>query len=180
MRFVRLSLVGTVILSLLTASGAVAVVAQSGDGSADGASPAAYVTGTRVFAEFSARPADATDAAEEGYDWQADNVLEMSDPRVAGTLTMQGSHVELHETGSHATRSMQARDPCNWSTTVARGRARDREPHIRRVACTPTAGWWEKGPTMDSPSGPCRAATRRGRPVRSRSKGSSSRRGAVA
>lgn len=98
-RTIRLSLVGTVILSLLGGLGAAAVMAQSDEVSADGLSPATHVTGTRAFTERSEGPTDATD----GYDWRADYALEMSDPRVTGTLTMLGDYVEMQETAARDT-----------------------------------------------------------------------------
>ena len=93
MRTMRLSLVGTVIFGLLGGLGAAAVAAQSDDGAVEGSNPPTHVTGTRAFTERSDGPTDATD----GYDWRADYVIEMSDPRATGTLTMLGDYVEIGE-----------------------------------------------------------------------------------
>jgi len=99
MRTVRLSLAGTVIFSLLGGLAAAAVAAQSDEGAVEELSPATRVTGTRVFTELSEGPIDVTEGTlEEGYAWRADYVMEMSDARVTGTLTMLGDYVEMQET----------------------------------------------------------------------------------
>ncbi len=104
MRTMRLSLVGTVILGLLGGLGVVVVAAQTDEGAVEQLSLATYVTGTRDFTEFSEGPTDTTEGGlEESYDWRVDYVLELSDPRVAGTLTMLGDYVEMQETGPRDT-----------------------------------------------------------------------------
>lgn len=126
MRTIRLSLVGTVILSLLGGLGAAAVVAQSDEGSVEGPSPATHVTGTRAFTEFSEGLTDATEGdLEESYDWRADYVMEMSDPRVTGTLTLLGDYVEMQETGPRDSAVGQGpvrlvNDGGTWSGTWSR------------------------------------------------------------
>lgn len=126
MRSTRLSLVGTVIFSLLGGLGAPAVVAQSDEGTVEGLSPPTHVTGTRAFTEYSDGSTSATESdSEEGYDWRADYVMEMSDPRVTGTLTMVGEYVEMQEAGPGDTDVGQGSvrlvtDNGTWSGTWSR------------------------------------------------------------
>jgi len=100
MRTMRSSFAGAAIFSLLGGLGAAAVAAQPDEGAVEELSPATHITGTRAFTEFSEGPPDAMESdLEETYDWRADYVQEMSDPRVTGTLTFAGDYVEMQETG---------------------------------------------------------------------------------
>ena len=62
---------------------------------------------------------------DAGYEWQADYLLDMSDPRVSGTLTMLGDYLEMHETGPRDSDAGQGsvrlvNDEGAWSGTWSR------------------------------------------------------------
>jgi len=100
MRTLRLTIAGTVVLSLLGGLGAAAAVAQSEGAAGEEPRQATRVSGTQTFAEYVDEPTITTvGEVEQTCDWRAEYVMEMSDPRVSGAFTVLGYFVEPSGTG---------------------------------------------------------------------------------
>ena len=126
MRTMRLLIAGTLTLSVIGAMSGVVAASSSEEEPETAPRPATHVTGTRTFTELIEGPTEGTgNDADAGYEWQADYRLEMSDPRVSGTLTMLGDYLEMHDAGPRDSDAGQGsvrleNDGGAWSGTWSR------------------------------------------------------------